>query len=194
MKDRPIDAAQETQSLKVRPAEAQDLEAILRIYNQGIEDRIATLESEPKDPAYMQSWWLEHQGRYPALVAERSGQIVGWTALNRYSQRCAYDRVADLSIYIARSARGTGVGSRLLPELERTAVQHEFHKIVLLTFAFNEAGERLYRKAGYREVGIFEEHGLLDGRKIDVRIMEKLLQPRGAESADGEPAAEDRQV
>ncbi|OWR30940.1 GNAT family N-acetyltransferase [Saccharibacillus sp. O23] len=178
MKDNLTEAAREASSLVVRPAETQDLEAILRVYNQGIEDRIATLESEAKDPAYMQNWWLEHQGRYPILVAEQGSEIVGWAALNRYSQRCAYDRVADLSVYVARPARGTGVGSRLLPELERAACEHGFHKIVLLTFAFNEAGQRLYRKAGYREVGIFEEHGLLDGRKIDVRIMEKLLKPR----------------
>ncbi len=182
MKDNLTEAAQEISSLMVRPIQAQDLEAILHIYNQGIEDRIATLESEPKDPAYIQNWWLEHQGRYPVLVAERSGEIVGWAALNRYSQRCAYDRVADLSVYIARSARGTGVGSRLLAELEQAAAAYGIHKIILLTFTFNEAGRRLYTKAGYREVGVFEEHGLLDGRKIDVRIMEKLLQPQSTES------------
>ncbi len=182
MKDNLTEEVQISSLPVVRPAEAQDLEAILDIYNQGIEDRIATLESEPKDLAYMQNWWLEHQGRYPVLVAEQRGQILGWAALNRYSQRCAYDRVADLSVYIARSARGTGIGSLLLPKLEHAACVHGFRKIVLLTFAFNEAGQHLYRKLGYREVGVFEEHGMLDGRKIDVRIMEKLLQPQSTES------------
>ncbi|GGN98287.1 arsinothricin resistance N-acetyltransferase ArsN1 family A [Saccharibacillus kuerlensis] len=162
-------------SLIVRPAEERDLKSILNIYNEGIEDRIATLESEPKEFSYMQDWFEAHRGRYAALVAERDHQVVGWASLNPYSQRCAYDGVADLSVYIARSARGTGVGSRMLEALERSARQNDFRKIVLFTFPFNAAGQGLYRKAGYREVGIFEQQGILDGRPIDVMIMEKLL-------------------
>ena len=163
------------EALTIRSAEPADLEAIRRIYNEGIEDRVATLDADPKDEAEIAEWWEAHAGRYAVLVAERTAEIAGWASLNAYSHRCAYDGVADLSIYISRSARGTGVGKQLLAALERVARANAFYKIVLFTFPFNEAGQRLYRGLGYREVGVFKEQGRLDGRPMDVMAMEKLL-------------------
>jgi L-amino acid N-acyltransferase YncA len=165
-------------ALRVRSATAADLGAIGRIYNQGIEDRIATLDEEPKTADDMAAWWAVHQDRYAVLVAEDAGgAISGWASLNPYSHRCAYAGVADLSIYVARDARGTGVGSVLLRALEQTAKAHDFHKIVLFTFTFNAGGQGLYRKFDYREVGTFHEMGKLDGKFIDVMAMEKTLEP-----------------
>jgi L-amino acid N-acyltransferase YncA len=169
------DVTRMTRTPTIRRACASDLEAIRRIYNQGIEDRVATLDEDPKDETAIAEWWENHAGRYAVLVAEDRGAVVGWASLNPYSHRCAYRGVADLSIYVERAARGTGVGKRLLTELERVARENEFSKIVLLTFPFNEAGQRLYRGLGYREVGVFKEHGRLEGRPIDVMAMEKLL-------------------
>jgi len=159
----------------IRHATQSDLDAIRRIYNEGIEDRIATLDADPKDEAEIAEWWERHAGRYAVLVAEREGEIAGWASLNPYSHRCAYAGVADLSIYIAREARGTGLGKALLGALHDVAKENDFYKIVLFTFPFNEAGQRLYRGLGYREVGVFKEQGRLDGRPIDVMAMEKLL-------------------
>lgn len=159
----------------IRHAGANDLDAIRRIYNEGIEDRIATLDEEAKSDADISEWWERHAGRYAVLVAERDGDVIGWASLNPYSHRCAYAGVADLSIYVARTARGTGLGKALLSALHEVAKQNDFYKIVLFTFPFNEAGQRLYRGLGYREVGVFKEQGRLDGRPIDVMAMEKLL-------------------
>ncbi|WP_379162691.1 arsinothricin resistance N-acetyltransferase ArsN1 family A [Paenibacillus sp. sgz5001063] len=162
-------------TLTVRTAVNKDAESLLRIYNQGIEDRIATLETGLKDMAYMETWLQEHQGRHTVLVAEQEGAVIGWASLNPYSHRCAYSGVADLSVYIERSVRGQGIGSALLAKLEATAQDNGFHKIVLFTFPFNDAGQGLYRKRGYREVGVFEKQGVMDGSYIDVMVMEKLL-------------------
>ncbi len=161
--------------LIIRRASEADLPAILKIYNQGIADRIATLEAEEKDEPYMRRWFAEHQGRYCVLVAELADEVIGWASLNRYANRCAYDGVADLSIYIARAHRGKGVGKALLDQLEEAARSHQFHKIVLFTFPFNLLGQALYRKCGYREVGVFRNQGMLDGKFVDVMAMEKLL-------------------
>ena len=161
--------------LMVRTAQRDDLEDILQIYNQGIEDRIATLEEDIKNLAYIENWFANHVGRYVVIVAEEDGIIVGWASLNPYSQRCAYAGVADLSVYIRRTARGKGVGSALLLKLQEVARQHGFHKMVLFTFPFNQAGQGLYRKMGYREVGVFKNQGILDGQFIDVMAMEVLL-------------------
>lgn len=163
---------------RVRDASAADLEAVRRIYNEGIEDRIATLDEEPKTAADIDAWFAQHGDRYAVLVAEDgAGEVVGWTSLNPSSHRCAYRGVADLSVYVARSARGCGVGSALLGALEKRAKQNAFHKIVLFTLSFNANGQGLYRKFGYRDVGIFREQGRLDGRFVDVMAMEKLLRP-----------------
>ncbi|OKP98797.1 arsinothricin resistance N-acetyltransferase ArsN1 family A [Paenibacillus sp. P46E] len=164
-------------TLTVRPAVKEDTESILRIYNQGIEDRMATLETGLKDTAYIESWFQDHQGRFSVLVAEQEDSVIGWASLNPYSHRCAYSGVADLSVYIERSVRGQGIGNALLEKLEAAAQDNAFHKIVLFTFSFNDAGQGLYRKMGYREVGVFEKQGVRDGAFIDVMVMEKLLFP-----------------
>ncbi|OIB00627.1 GCN5 family acetyltransferase [Paenibacillus sp. LC231] len=159
----------------IRAADTGDVERILHIYNQGIEDRIATLEVDQKDIIYMNDWFQQHQDRYAVIVAEYDNEVIGWASLNPYSQRCAYDGVADLSIYIDRAFRGKGVGSILLHRLEEIAKEKDFYKIVLFTFPFNQNGQGLYHKLGYRDVGVFEKQGVLDGKYVDVKIMEKLL-------------------
>lgn len=159
----------------IREAKADDLGAIREIYNQGIHDRIATLETDEKDYLYMKEWFEKHTGRYQVIVAEMVGKIVGWASLNQYNNRCAYDGVADISVYISRDFRGKGVGKKLLAELESIANENSFHKMVLFTFPFNQLGQGLYKKMGFREVGIFQNQGILDGKFVDVMAMEKLL-------------------
>ncbi|MCL6487638.1 MAG: arsinothricin resistance N-acetyltransferase ArsN1 [Alicyclobacillus mali] len=162
-------------SVDVRIATREDMAAILSIYNQGIEDRIATLEQDLKDMAYMESWFSQHDSRYPVFVANVGPNVVGWADLHPYSHRCAYASVGELSVYVKRSWRGKGVGQALLRQLESHAMEHGFHKLVLATFPFHQAGQGLYRKMGFREVGIFRRHGKLDGQWVDVMWMEKLL-------------------
>ncbi|MDQ0416674.1 phosphinothricin acetyltransferase [Croceifilum oryzae] len=163
-------------NLVIREATIQDLEEIRLIYNQGIEDRIATLEETPKSKEDIQKWYEEHhQGRYAVLVIESDQQMLGWASLNAYSHRYAYQGVADLSIYIERSWRGKGLGSHLLKALENKAKENRFHKIILSTFLSNSLGQGLYRKRGFREVGVFENQGIVDGQFIDVMTMEKWL-------------------
>ncbi|MFY0543604.1 arsinothricin resistance N-acetyltransferase ArsN1 family A [Brevibacillus sp. H7] len=159
----------------VRKAAERDLPDILLIYNQGIEDRIATLEMDMKDMLFMSKWFEQHKGRYAVLVAEIDSNVVGWASINPYSNRCAYDGVGDLSVYIHRDFRGKGIGQRLLQDLEAVGKENGFHKFVLFTFPFNGLGQGLYRKAGFREVGIFRNQGMLDGKFVDVMAMEKLL-------------------
>jgi L-amino acid N-acyltransferase YncA len=159
----------------LRQARTADLIDILTIYNQGIEDRIATLETETKDERYINQWFDKHQGRYTVLVAEQNQQVIGWASINSYSPRSTYDGVGDLSIYIHRDYRGKGIGRQLLQKLEAVGKENQFYKFVLFTFPFNRLGQGLYHKAGYREVGIFQKQGILDGNFVDVMAMEKLL-------------------
>jgi phosphinothricin acetyltransferase len=159
---------------EVRDATGADAGAIAHIYNQGIEDR-ATLETETRPSEERRAWLEARDARHPVLVAVEGEAVVGWGSLNRFNPRAAYDHVADFSVYVARDRRGTGVGSALLGALEQRARKIGYHKMVLTGFPWNEAGMRLYRKRGFRRVGIYREQGVLDGRWVDVIVMEKLL-------------------
>lgn len=159
----------------IREARETDISSIQLIYNQGIEDRIATLETEVKDYTYMKDWFDKHNGRYKIIVAENELQLAGWASLNQYNNRCAYDGVADISVYISREYRGKGLGKLLLDELQTLAKENGFHKMVLFTFPFNQLGQGLYKKMGFREVGVFKNQGILDGKFVDVMAMEKIL-------------------
>ena len=162
--------------MRIRNATPDDAAAIARIYNQGIDDRLATLETTHRDAEERAAWMAGKGPRYPVLVAEDdSGDILGWGSLNQFNPRPAYDHVVDFSIYVAREARGRRIGSLLLDELESRARQHGFHKLVLAAFPHNTAGMKLYDRHGFRTVGVYKEQGQLDGKWIDVIIMEKLF-------------------
>lgn len=161
--------------VSVRPATKTDVPAITRIYNQGIVDRVATLETDERDEDERRAWLVSREERHPVVVAERGGSVVGWGSLNSFNPRPAYRHVADISVYVEREARGTGVGRALLDRLVELAREIGYHKLVLATFPFNPAGQALYRRAGFREVGTYREQGQLDGRWVDVTMMELLL-------------------
>ena len=162
-------------TVTVRAATAADVEAICHIHNQGISDRIATLDTRQRTTDETRNWLLERGARHPVLVADLDGAVVGWASLNRFNLRTAYDHIADFSVYVERDMRGKGVGRQLLDVLIERARAIGFHKMVLAAMAFNDAGVELYRRAGFSRVGIYKEHGQLDGRWVDVVIMEKLL-------------------
>lgn len=160
----------------IRPAALSDAAEIARIYNQGIEDRLATFETTLRDADERAAWLAAKGPRYPVIVADDDhGSLLGWGSLNQFNPRPAYDHVVDFSIYVAREARGRGIGQALLTELEAQARAQQFHKMVLAAFPFNGAGMKLYERQGFRTVGIYQEQGMLDGRWVDTIIMEKLL-------------------
>jgi phosphinothricin acetyltransferase len=161
--------------VSIRAATQEDAAAICTIYNQGIEDRIATLETELRTPEERRQWMAARGPRHPVVVAVTGGQVVGWGSLNSFNPRPAYDNVVDLSVYVERGWRGRGVGRALLQQLLALAKTIGYHKMVLATFPYNEAGVALYKKMGFTPVGVYHEQGRLDGHWVDVLIMERLL-------------------
>ncbi len=163
------------ETITIRTATAADAAAIAAIYNQGIEDRVATLETELRSVDDRREWMTTRGARYPVLVAMRDGEVVAWGSLNRFNPRPAYDHVADFSIYVDRRMRGRGVGRVLLARLIEEARRIGFHKMVLAAFPTNAAGMRLYESMGFTCVGVYHEQGRLDGRWVDVIVMERIL-------------------
>jgi phosphinothricin acetyltransferase len=161
--------------IKVRLAEKYDIPQITFIYNQGIADRIATLEVDEKTIEDRTAWFESHSSRHPILVAELEGTVVGFASINVFNSRCAYSGVADFSIYIERSVRGKGIGSSLMEDLIKRAAELGYHKLVLSALTHNEKGKALYKKFGFREVGIYKEQGIIDEKWVDILIMERVL-------------------
>lgn len=162
-------------SVAIRPARSADAQAICDIYNEGIEDRVATLETRLRTGDEQRAWLGSRDERHPVVIAQHEGTVVGWGSLNVFNTRPAYDYVTEFSVYVARSARGSGVGRSLLKSLITAARDIGYHKMVLAAFDWNTAGIALYERVGFRQVGVYREQALLDGRWVDTVIMEKLL-------------------
>ncbi len=160
---------------RVRAATPADAAAICEIYTQGIDDRLATLETERRTPEERRQWLASRGPRHPVIVAEGEGRVLAWGSLNPFNPREAYRHVADLSIYVERGHRGKGLGRVVIARLVELGREHGYHKIVLSAFPFNAAGMGLYERMGFRTVGIYKEQGLLDGGWVDTIVMEKLL-------------------
>lgn len=158
----------------VRPATEADVPAICAIHNQGIEDR-ATLDTVPYTVDEKLAWLRAHGPMEPVLVAEVDGEVVGWVSLTRFSPRPAYDRIKELSIYVRRDWRDRGVGNALMQAVLAEARRLGLHKVVLTTFFTLPRAVHLYRKYGFRRVGVYRRQGMLDGRWMDTLVMERLL-------------------
>jgi L-amino acid N-acyltransferase YncA len=167
--------AQKAHGVHIRTATLDDATAIAEIYNQGIEDRVATYESELRSTEDQQAWLQAIVGRYPAVVAQIHGEIIGWAGAKPYRTRECYRGIGEFSMYVRRDWRGRGVGDLLLAGLINEAERLGLWKLLSRIFPFNEASRALCRKHGFREVGVYEKHARLDGRWLDVVIVERLI-------------------
>jgi phosphinothricin acetyltransferase len=159
----------------VRLARPGDAPAITAIYNQGIEERNATFETEPRTIAQITAQLIEKGERYPTVVVERNGQIVAWASAGLYRSRPCYAGIAEHSVYVERSARGTGAGRLALVHLCRLCTDLGFWKLVSRIFPENTASLALHERIGFRVVGVYRRHGKVDGIWRDCVIVEKLL-------------------
>ena len=146
------EAVESRRMITLRPATADDAESICTIFNQGIADRAATLDTALRTPAERRQWLADRDPRHPVIVASDDGVVVGWGSLNAFNARTAYDHVADFSIYIERGRRGRGIGSQLLDRLIERAGDLGYHKMVLAALAHNATGVALYARAGFSPV------------------------------------------
>ena len=161
-------------STEISFATTADAAAIAGIYNQGIEDRGATFETQPRTADEMAARIADGE-RFPLLVARDHGVPVGWAGLSSYRPRACYDGIAEFSIYIDRASRGQGVGRQLLTSLVDAARDRGYWKLVSRIFPSNAGSRALCRACGFREVGTYEKHGRLDGQWLDVVIVERLI-------------------
>jgi L-amino acid N-acyltransferase YncA len=158
--------------LKARTATRADAGAIARIYNQGIEDRVATFETRPRTAAEICRWF---DRIHPVVVVEHEGTIVAFASTSAYRARDCYAGVAEFSVYVERVFRGHGAGRAAMVELIDSARGAGLHKLVSRVFVENAASLGLLRSLGFRRVGVYARHAQLDGAWRNVVIVEYLL-------------------
>jgi phosphinothricin acetyltransferase len=165
--------------LLVRAARREDAGAISHIYNQGIEDRVATFETSLRSEADVLRWFDEGRTIY---VVEENGRVAAFASAFAYRARECYAGVREFSVYVARDARGKGYGRAVLVELIGAARARGDWKLLSRVFPENQASLRLLQSLGFRRVGTYVRHAKLDGVWRDVVIVEKLIDDRGADA------------
>jgi len=158
-----------------RSAIRSDAVALAAIYNQGIEDRIATFETRLRTPEDVEQALFSRPARYPSVVAEADGAVRAVAWCSEYRSRQCYEGVAEFSVYTERAFRGRGFGHAVMAALLQAAADQGFWKLVSRVFPENAGSRRLLAGLGFREVGIYRRHGRLDGQWKDCVIVEKLI-------------------
>lgn len=158
----------------IRDAQKTDLAAITEIYNEAILTTTATFDTEPKSLGEQEHWFNAHNERYPLIVAEIQGKVVGWASLSKFSDRCAYARTAELSFYVKDGFRGMGIGKKLLESILLKGKEAGLHTVISKITSNNETSLHLHEEAGFEYIGVMREVGIKFGQMLDVTMMQLI--------------------
>jgi L-amino acid N-acyltransferase YncA len=170
----------DTTEWRTRAAAPADAATVAAIYNEGIADRVATFETEPRTAGQIAEWFT---GRQLVMVAESAETgAVAFAASFPYSARPCYAGIGEFSVYVARGYRGRGAGRVVLAALIEAAAAAGLHKLTSRVFPENIASRALLKGLGFDEIGIHRRHGKLDSVWRDCVIVERLLDIDSAEN------------
>lgn len=160
-------------ALVARAATPDDADAITRIYNEGIRDRVGTFEPRERTADDVREWF---DGRHPIVVVQaEDGEVVAFASTSAYRPRDCYAGIADFSVYVSRPRRGQGAGRIAMEALIQDARHAGLWKLVSRVFIENAASRNLLKSVGFREVGVYQKHARLDGRWRDAVVVERLI-------------------
>jgi phosphinothricin acetyltransferase len=160
--------------ISIHPATPADLPAITEIYNEAIRNTIATFDTEEKTVADRMAWLAAHDDQHPVTTADLNGEVVGWASLSRWSDRCAYDGTAEVSVYVHHMHRGQNIGTALLKDIVARGEQCGLHTLVSRIAVGNGPSVHLHEEAGFLHIGIMREVGRKFGRLLDVAMMQLI--------------------
>lgn len=168
----------------IRIAQETDAEALLALYAPYVEKTAITFEYDVPTPEEFRGRIRHTLDRYPYLVAEEDGEIVGYAYAGPFKTRSAYDWAVETSIYVAEGAKRQGYGRMLYETLEKLlALQHIINVNACIAYPETEDAyltrdsAAFHTRMGYRLVGQFHKCGYKFGRWYDMVWMEKCLAP-----------------
>lgn len=161
-------------TIELRLGTAADAEALRAIYNREVLETTNTFDIEPRTLPQQEQWIAEREGALGVVVAEVDGAVVGFASLSPYRPRAAYRTTVENSVYVAESARGSGVGRALMDELIEVATLRGFHTIVAHISGGNSS-IGLHEACGFVVVGTEREVGRKFGKWLDVVVMQRML-------------------
>jgi len=161
--------------MELRPAQVGDAEELRTIYNREVLETTHTFDLEPRSLEQQKEWIRERDGAFGVVVAEIDDLVVGFASLSPYRPRPAYRTSVENSVYVAESARGTGVGRALMDELIDAATARGFHTIIARVSGGHEASIGLHHACGFQVIGTEREVGRKFGKWIDVVVMQRML-------------------
>jgi L-amino acid N-acyltransferase YncA len=159
----------ETEAITIEGLRSEHWPGVARVYAEGIETGNATFETEV--PTW-EEWDSSHLSDH-RLVALRDGEVVGWAAVSAVSDRCVYGGVVENSVYVGETARGRGVGQRLLEELIASTEAAGIWTIQTGIFPENDGSIRLHERVGFEIVGRRKRLGKLNSQWRDVLLLER---------------------
>ena len=167
----------------IRPATEADMPGVQRIYGDHVNHGLASFEETPPGVDEMVARFRRLQGlSFPYLVAEREGELLGYSYAGPYRARSAYRFTIENSVYVSRHAMGQGLGRALLGELIRECEKGPWRQMVaIIGDSENKASIALHRSLGFRLVGTLHAVGYKHERWVDSVLMQRELnRERGA--------------
>ncbi|MDN7179798.1 N-acetyltransferase family protein [Caballeronia sp. SEWSISQ10-4 2] len=162
--------------LNFRDAALDDLPGIVAIYNSTVPSRLVTADLEPVTVESRLAWFHAHgpQAR-PLWVVEENGTVVAWLSFSDFYGRPAYLRSAEVSIYLAESVRGKGLGKQLLQAALERAPALGINTLLGFIFGHNEPSLRLFKGFEFQTWGTLPRVAVLDGVERDLVILGRRL-------------------
>jgi phosphinothricin acetyltransferase len=161
--------------IQIRPAILSDVPAITEIYNEAVLNGVATFDTEIKSLEDRSKWFQLRAENNPIIVAIVSDDVVGWASLNAWSERAAYDKTAEVSIYVHKDFRAKGIGRVLFKTLLNKAEEVDLHYLLARITEGNQISIDLHLKNGFTIIGVMHQVGYKFGKFLDVTLMEKLI-------------------
>lgn len=159
----------------IRAATPNDAARVAEIYNYYIINTTVTFEVDPVTTAAMEERIREVSEKYPWLVYELEGQVVGYAYAGAWKSRCAYRYSVETSVYLKNDAAGRGLGTELYRELLSRLADLKLHSVIGGMALPNDGCVALHKKFGFEKVAHFKEVGRKFEQWIDVVYYEKIV-------------------
>ena len=164
-------------SISIRPATPADLPEILAIVNHAIANTTAIYDVDQRTLEQQTEWFNDKRGKdEPVIVAEKNGKVVGFGAYGIFKPKVGYRFSVEHSVYVNRQFVGQGIGKQLLSQLIETAKLQKMHTMVGYIDTENKGSIAFHQLFGFAEIGVLKEIGFKFGKRLNVSLMQLMLE------------------